>query len=84
MKNKKRKSMNAKLLKAIKSVLKDNKAVLSNKAEKTLKKSIKQIVKKTDKRREAIPSRKMKKSALNSDKIKLDGAATARPSQLTT
>jgi hypothetical protein len=60
MKNKEKKELEGKLLAAIEKVIRDNKAHLSRKIERNLKKSIKQIVKKTDKKRSAIPSKRIR------------------------
>jgi L-lactate utilization protein LutC len=79
MKNKEKKELKKKLLTAFEKVIRDNKAHLTSKVERNLKKSIKQIVRKTDEKRNAIPSRKTRKSISNSDKVKMDGTTTVRP-----
>lgn len=81
MKKKAMKALREKLLVAIKKVVKDNKAYLSNKGEKNLKESIKRIVKKTNKEKSIIPAKKSKRSVLHSGKYKMDGIANIKPSK---
>ena len=54
MKKKTNKALKAKLVAAIKNVLKENESTLSVKIEKAIKKSIKKIVKKADKKKAAV------------------------------
>ncbi len=54
MKKKTNKALKAKLVLAIKNVLKENESKLSSKIEKAIKKSIKKIVKKTDKKKATV------------------------------
>jgi hypothetical protein len=54
MKKKTNKALKAKLIMAIKNVLKENESKLSAKIEKAIKKSIKKIVKKTDKKKAVV------------------------------
>jgi Ni,Fe-hydrogenase maturation factor len=54
MKKKTNKALKAKLVLAIKKVLKENESKLSVEIEKAIKKSIKRIVKKTDNKRDTI------------------------------
>ncbi len=83
MKKNERKELKEKLLTAIKKVIHDNKADLTNKAEKAFKKSIKQIVKKTNKNRNSTEL-KNKKIRLKSDTVKLNGAAVVSKKKLIT
>ena len=67
------------LLTAIKKVIEDNKAFLTNKTERAIKKSIKQIAKKTDKKKNSVSTKKNNEAGLNSDKIKTDAVTTVSP-----
>jgi len=58
MKKIERKVLKEKLFTGIKKVIKDNKAEMTNKAERTIKKSIRQILKKTSKKGIVYPQNK--------------------------
>lgn len=58
MKKKEQKTLEEKLLAAIKKVIQGNKTDLTKKIEKAVKKSIKKIVKKTNKKKKSVSQKK--------------------------
>ncbi|MBK5278917.1 MAG: hypothetical protein JJE09_08650 [Bacteroidia bacterium] len=83
MKKTEKATLKVKLLSAFKKVVKENKAYLSNKAEKLLEKSIGKIVKKTSQKRKTTLKSKTHASIVKVHKYVLTAANGVKPSKQT-